>query len=67
MKNVKSIGKVIHALANANELSMRAIEINTKIRQPDVSLSLKWLKEHRFVQTREVPLSSGKGRTANIR
>jgi len=49
----KTIAIVLVFLANTKEVTSRAIERGADLRQPEVSLALKYLKERGWITTRE--------------
>jgi len=61
----KTIAKVLVFLANTTEVTSRAIERGADLRQPEVSLALKYLKGRGWINTRESS-PAHKGRPTKI-
>jgi predicted transcriptional regulator len=61
----KNIALVIVFLANTPEGSSREIERGTDLRQPDVSLAIKFLTERGWIRVRDI-LVAHKGRPTKI-
>jgi predicted transcriptional regulator len=61
----RSVAKTMAYLMNVDEASSREIEISTGLRQPEVSLAMKLMCNHSWVniQSEKKP---GKGRSMNI-
>jgi predicted transcriptional regulator len=51
----KNIAKVLVFLANTPESTSHAIEHGTDLRQPEVSLAIKYLRDQRWIRSRESP------------
>jgi predicted transcriptional regulator len=56
---------MITYLANANEATSREIEMGTNLRQPEVSIGMRTLRENNWVEERDVKVG-GKGRPMRI-
>ena len=61
----KTIAKVLVFLANTPEATSREIERGTDLRQPEVSLAMRYLKEQGWISSRESKAES-KGRPVKI-
>ena len=60
----KNVAKVLVFLANVPETDSRAIERGTDLRQPEVSIAMRQLKERDWVRVRKMN-GTGKGRPVN--
>jgi predicted transcriptional regulator len=61
----KGVATLIAFLASVNEATSREIEMGTGLRQPEVSIAMKTLRENKWVDEREVK-AEGKGRPMKI-
>jgi len=61
----RNVAKVLVYLANSPEATSRDIERGTDLRQPEVSIAMRTLKENRWIQSRESKAES-KGRPVKI-
>ncbi len=61
----RNVSKVLVYLANTPEATSRDIERGTDLRQPEVSIAMRYLKECNWVETRESK-SESKGRPVKI-
>ena len=61
----KNVSKVLVYLANSEEATSRNIERGTDLRQPEVSIAMRHLREYNWVDTRESK-SESKGRPVKI-
>jgi predicted transcriptional regulator len=61
----KNIAKALVFLANTKETTSHAIERGTDMRQPEVSLAMRYLTEQGWITTRESE-SESKGRPVKI-
>ena len=52
-------------LANTDEVTSREIEMGTNLRQPEVSIGMRTLRENNWVEERDVKVG-GKGRPMRI-
>ncbi len=57
----KTVAQTLVFLANTHEATSREIERGTDLRQPEVSIAIKYLDEQGWVQCRTIP-SERKGR-----
>ena len=56
---------MITYLANTDEVTSREIEMGTDLRQPEVSIGMRTLRENNWVEERDVKVG-GKGRPVRI-
>ena len=56
---------LITYLANANEATSREIEMGTNLRQPEVSIGMRTLRNNNWIEERDVKVD-GKGRPMKI-
>jgi predicted transcriptional regulator len=61
----RNVAAVITYLANANEATSREIEMGTDLRQPEVSIAMRTLRQNNWVEERDVK-QDGKGRPMRI-
>lgn len=61
----RNVSKVLVYLANIEEATSRDIERGTDLRQPEVSIAMRYLKEYDWIDTRESK-SESKGRPVKI-
>ena len=57
----KNVAKMLVFLANTSEATSRDIERGTDLRQPEVSIAIKYLAQQNWIKNREIP-SEKKGR-----
>jgi predicted transcriptional regulator len=61
----KRVATLITVLASSDEATSREIEMGAGLRQPEVSIAMRTLRENRWLNEREVK-ASGKGRPMKI-
>jgi predicted transcriptional regulator len=61
----RNVSKVLVYLAGIDEATSRDIERGTDLRQPEVSIAMRYLKECNWIETRESK-SESKGRPVKI-
>lgn len=61
----RNVAKVLVYLANTDEATSREIERGTDLRQPEVSIAMRYLKEKKWINSRESKAES-KGRPVKI-
>ena len=61
----RSAAALITFLANASEATSREIEMGTGLRQPEVSIGMRVLRENKWIMEREVK-SEKKGRPMRV-
>jgi len=59
------VAALITYLANANEATSREIEMGTNLRQPEVSIGMRTLRNNNWIEERDVKVD-GKGRPMKI-
>lgn len=65
LKVTRNVATLITYLANANEATSREIEIGTNLRQPEVSIAMRALRQNKWVEEREIK-AEGKGRPMKV-
>jgi predicted transcriptional regulator len=61
LKVPRNVAALIAYLANANEATSREIETATRMRQPEVSIAMRTLRQNNWVDDRNIK-ADGKGR-----
>lgn len=61
LKVQRNVATLIAYLANANEATSREIEVGTNLRQPEVSIAMRSLRQNNWVDDRNIK-ADGKGR-----
>jgi predicted transcriptional regulator len=61
----RNVATLITYLANANEATSREIEVGTNLRQPEVSIAMRSLRQNKWVEEREIK-AAGKGRPMKV-
>jgi predicted transcriptional regulator len=61
----KGVAALITILASVDEATSREIEMGTDLRQPEVSIAMRTLRENNWVSEREVK-AEGKGRPMKV-
>ena len=61
LKVPRNVAILIAYLANANEATSREIEVGTNLRQPEVSIAMRSLRQNNWVDDRNIK-ADGKGR-----
>jgi predicted transcriptional regulator len=61
----RNAAMLITYLANANEATSREIEMGTNLRQPEVSIAMRTLRQNNWVEEREIK-AAGKGRPMKV-
>jgi len=57
----RNVAKMLVFLANSSEATSRQIERGTDLRQPEVSIAIKYLAQQNWIKCRDIP-SEKKGR-----
>jgi predicted transcriptional regulator len=65
LKVPRNVATLITYLANANEATSREIEVGTNLRQPEVSIAMRALRQNKWVEEREIK-AEGKGRPMKV-
>jgi predicted transcriptional regulator len=61
----RNVATMITYLANTDEVTSREIEMGTDLRQPEVSIGMRTLRQNNWVEEHDVKVS-GKGRPMKI-
>ena len=61
----RNVATMITYLANTNEATSREIEMGTNLRQPEVSIAMRTLRQNNWVEERDVKVE-GKGRPMKV-
>lgn len=61
----RNVAAMITCLANVSEATSREIETGTNLRQPEVSIGMRTLRQNNWIDEREVK-SEGKGRPMKV-
>ena len=61
----RNVATMITYLANTNEVTSREIEMGTDLRQPEVSIAMRTLRQNNWVEEHDVKLD-GKGRPMKV-
>ena len=61
----RNVATLITFLANANEATSREIELGTSMRQPEVSIGMRGLRQNNWIEEHEVK-REGKGRPTKV-
>jgi predicted transcriptional regulator len=65
LKVPRNVATVITFLANADEATSREIEVGTNLRQPEVSIAMRSLRQNKWVEERDIK-TEGKGRPMKV-
>jgi predicted transcriptional regulator len=63
--NPRNVASMITYLANVEEATSREIEIGSNLRQPEVSIAMRTLRNNSWVEEREIK-KDGKGRPMKV-
>ena len=61
----RNVAALITYLANTNEATSREIEMGTTLRQPEVSIAMRTMRQNNWVDERDVK-AEGKGRPMKV-
>ena len=61
----RNVAGLITYLANTNEATSRKIEMGTNLRQPEVSIAMRTLRQNNWIDERDVK-APGKGRPMKV-
>ena len=61
----RNVAALITYLANTNESTSREIEIATRLRQPEVSIAMRTMRQNNWIDERDVK-AEGKGRPMKV-
>ena len=62
----RPIALTLACLAKGREISSQSIEMISGLRQPEVSISMRYLRENNWIDVREEKKSRGKGRPIKL-
>jgi predicted transcriptional regulator len=62
----RPVALTLATLASGDEITSREIESISDLRQPEVSIAMKYLKDNKWVQIREEKKNEGKGRPVKL-
>ncbi len=62
----RPVALTLASLSRGDEITSREIEMNSNLRQPEVSIAMRYLRENEWVQIREVKKTEGKGRPVKL-
>ena len=65
LKVPRNVATLITYLSNANEATSREIEVGTNLRQPEVSIAMRALRQNKWVEERDIK-TEGKGRRMKV-
>ena len=61
----RNVASLITYLSNVDEATSREIEMGTKLRQPEVSIAMRTLRNNNWIEERDVKVG-GKGRSMKV-
>lgn len=61
----RNVAALVTYLSNAKEVSSREIEMGTGLRQPEVSIGMRFLRQNGWIEERDVK-GEGKGRPMKV-
>lgn len=62
----RPVALTLACLSCGDEITSREIEKNSSLRQPEVSIAMRYLRENEWVDIREVKKTEGKGRPVKL-
>ena len=62
----RPVALTLACLSGGNEITSREIEKNSSLRQPEVSIAMRYLKDNNWVDIREEKKTEGKGRPVKL-
>lgn len=65
LKVPRNVAALITYLADINEATSREIEVGTNMRQPEVSIAMRSLRQNKWVEERDIKVE-GKGRPMKV-
>jgi len=65
LKVPRNVAALITYLANTNESTSREIEMGTTLRQPEVSIAMRTMRQNNWIDERDVK-AAGKGRPMKV-
>ncbi len=65
LKVPRNVAALITYLADTNEATSREIEVGTNLRQPEVSIGMRTLRQNNWIEQRNIK-ADGKGRPMKV-
>src|SRR5512137_2335240 len=65
LKVTRNVAALITYLASTNEATSREIEMGTNLRQPEVSIAMRAMRQNNWVEERDIK-AEGKGRPMKV-
>lgn len=62
----RPVALTLACLSQGEEITSREIEKNSSLRQPEVSIAMRYLRDNQWVEIREEKKSEGKGRPVKL-
>ncbi|NPE29119.1 transcriptional regulator [Methanococcoides sp. SA1] len=62
----KPVAKALACLLSTERITSREIEMLSRLRQPEVSIAMNYLKENNWVDVEEIKKEQGKGRPIKV-
>ncbi|WP_094228981.1 transcriptional regulator [Methanolobus psychrotolerans] len=62
----RPVALTLACLSSGEEITSREIEKNSNLRQPEVSIAMRYLKDNNWVEIREEKKTEGKGRPVKL-
>nr|WP_321498801.1 transcriptional regulator [uncultured Methanolobus sp.] len=62
----RPVALTLACLSSGDEITSREIEKNSSLRQPEVSIAMRYLKDNNWVDIREEKKTEGKGRPVKL-
>ncbi|MBP1908676.1 transcriptional regulator [Methanolobus bombayensis] len=62
----RPVALTLACLSSGEEITSREIEKNSSLRQPEVSIAMRYLKDNNWVDIREEKKTEGKGRPVKL-
>ncbi|MEZ5333795.1 MAG: transcriptional regulator [Methanolobus sp.] len=62
----RPVALTLACLSKGDEITSREIEKNSSLRQPEVSIAMRYLKDNEWVDIREEKKTEGKGRPVKL-
>ncbi|TQD26172.1 transcriptional regulator [Methanolobus vulcani] len=62
----RPVALTLACLSSGEEITSREIEMNSSLRQPEVSIAMRYLKDNNWVDIREEKKTEGKGRPVKL-
>jgi predicted transcriptional regulator len=62
----KPVAKALSCLLSTDKITSREVERMSRLRQPEVSIAMNYLKENNWVEVEELKKKQGKGRPIKV-